>query len=81
MKNPLVNWWPNDKQRQWAEKFLYPSVLIMKHLTSWYSVLVWAFLLPYLNGQSIIYSAAISLGSSLTAYLIWREPKNNYYEG
>ena len=59
------NWVPSDKQKAWAEKFIWPLVVGMRILTSWYVSILWAFLIPYMFGQGLIFCVFFVVNSRL----------------
>lgn len=66
-------WVPTSGQRRLAEKYIYPVVRFGKLFTSWYSVLLWAFLFPYLAGESLLFSIIFSSLCSTISWYIWME--------
>jgi hypothetical protein len=54
-----------------AEKILEKTVGFFKLITTWYVVMGWSFLLPYLGNQPIIYCLLLSTISTVFAYKVW----------
>lgn len=73
--NSFLEWWPNNRQKQLGEKYLYPIVSFVQFLTRWYIVLVWSFLVPLVMGEGFFVSLILSVTSATLAYALFRDSK------
>lgn len=64
----ISNW------RKYIFKPLGVFVILMRHITSWYVVPIWAFCLPYFLGdQSFYLSAIMAIFMGLGSYKLWED--------
>ena len=67
-------WSPTKNQRTFAEKYIWPLVLLSKLITTWYVVMFWSFIFPYILGQGILSCLFISCFATCLSWYLWKEP-------
>jgi hypothetical protein len=78
MNKRKESWHPTAKQKSMAEKYIWPMIRLTHIFTSWYMVMIWAFLFPYFLGQSFLFSVFLSAVATTMSLYLWREPLEDY---
>jgi hypothetical protein len=68
-----TEWVPSDKQKRDAERYIFPLVILVRVLTSWYSAAIWGTLLPLCFGYSIGTSLVFGVFTALLARFVWKD--------
>lgn len=64
----------DERSKKILEKILWPIVLFMRLITSWYVTPLWVFGLGFVLGQPIWICLIMSLAFGYLSYKVWQEP-------